>query len=181
LSPGQTPATALVPPELRDAPPGSVCEVGTAALTVADALARRLVDGSGAALVIDYGYFPRALGETLQAVRGHKRHDPLDDPGNADLTAHVDFAALAAAAAEAGARTHGPIPQGAFLQSLGIAARTERLLQVAAPGQAADIGIAVRRLLDPKEMGTLFKGLCIAAPGLPQPAGFPESGGQGQR
>jgi NADH dehydrogenase [ubiquinone] 1 alpha subcomplex assembly factor 7 len=162
----------LVPPELRQAPPGSVCEIGAAALTVGDALARRLVADGGAALVIDYGYFPRALGDTLQAVRRHQRHDTLTDPGDADLTAHVDFATLATVAAEAGARTHGPVAQGAFLQSLGIAERAERLLHGAAPGQAADIGIAVRRLLDPKEMGTLFKALCITAPGLPQPAGF---------
>jgi len=172
LSPEPSPVAALVPPELRDAPAGSVCEIGTAALAVADALTARLVAEGGAALVIDYGYFPRGLGDTLQAVRRHRRHDPLEAPGSADLTAHVDFASLTAAARAAGASVFGPMGQGAFLQALGIAARTERLLERASPGQAADLGLAVRRLIDPSEMGTLFKVLAITAPGWPAPAGF---------
>jgi len=175
LSPGITPAVALVPAALRDAPPGSVAEIGAASLSVMDGLAERLVAAGGAALVIDYGYLGPTCGETLQAVRRHQRHDPLESPGSADLTAHVDFTALAEAAHQAGAWSWGPVPQGAFLQALGIAARLERLLRQAGPGQAADLGIAVRRLIDPAEMGTLFKVLCIAAPGLPPPAGFPEA------
>lgn len=174
LTPGPSPALALVPPELRAAPPGSVCEVSPAGIAVADALASRLVDAGGAALVIDYGYVGRACGDTLQAVRRHRRHDALDEPGSADLTAHVDFTAIAEAAHAAGAWSWGPVPQGAFLQMLGLAARLERLLARAAPGQAADIGIAARRLIDPAEMGTLFKVFCIAAPGMPAPAGFAE-------
>ncbi len=175
LSPGSTPAVALVPPELREASPGSVAEIGAATLSVVDGLAERLVATGGAALVIDYGYQGPASGDTLQALRRHQRHDPLDAPGTADLTAHVDFTALANAAHQAGAWSWGPVPQGAFLQALGITARLERLLQHAAPGQAADLGIAVRRLIDPAEMGTLFKVLCIAAPDLPPPAGFPQA------
>jgi NADH dehydrogenase [ubiquinone] 1 alpha subcomplex assembly factor 7 len=175
LSPGPTPAVALVPPGLREAPPGSVAEIGAAGLSVADGLAERIVAAGGAALVIDYGYLGPASGDTLQAVQRHRRHDPLEAPGSADLTAHVDFTALADAAHQRGAWSWGPVPQGAFLQALGIAARLERLLQRAAPGQAADLGIAVRRLIDPAEMGTLFKVLCIAAPGLPPPAGFPQA------
>jgi NADH dehydrogenase [ubiquinone] 1 alpha subcomplex assembly factor 7 len=159
--------------ELRAAPPGSVCEISPAGLAVADGLARRIVANGGAALIIDYGYVKRACGDTLQAVRRHKRHDVLETPGEADLTAHVDFAALAETAAATGASIWGPVTQGAFLQSLGLAARSERLLQGATPGQAADLGVASRRLIDPAEMGTLFKVLCIAAPDLPPPAGFP--------
>jgi NADH dehydrogenase [ubiquinone] 1 alpha subcomplex assembly factor 7 len=174
LSPGPSPATALIPPSFRNASPGTVCEVGTASCTVADTLASRLAAEGGAALIIDYGYFPRALGDTFQAVRRHRRHDPLEAPGSADLTAHVDFAGLGEAARAAGGRVFGPVTQGAFLEALGIAARSERLLQRASPGQAADIGIAVRRLIDPGEMGTLFKALAIAAPGWPAPAGFQE-------
>jgi NADH dehydrogenase [ubiquinone] 1 alpha subcomplex assembly factor 7 len=172
LSPAGTPAAVLIPQALRDAPAGSLCEIGTAAHAVADALAARHVAEGGATLVIDYGYFPRALGDTLQALRRHRRHDPLEEPGGADLTAHVDFEGIAEAAGQAGARVSGPVPQGVFLQRLGIEARAERLLAGAGPGQAADIGLAVRRLIDPGEMGTLFKVLCIAAPGMPPPAGF---------
>jgi NADH dehydrogenase [ubiquinone] 1 alpha subcomplex assembly factor 7 len=172
LSPAPAPSAALVPSTLRDAPPGSLCEICPAAVAVADTLARRLIEAEGAALIIDYGYATRACGDTLQAVRRHKRHDPLRDPGTADLTAHVDFAALAETAAAVGARVWGPVTQGGFLQSLGIAARAERLIAAATPAQAADIGMACRRLIDPKEMGTLFKVLAIAAPALPPPAGF---------
>ena len=179
LSPGPTPALALIPPELRDAPPGSVAEICPAALAIADGLAERLVATGGAALVIDYGYLGPACGDTLQAVRRHQRHDPLEAPGTADLTAHVDFTALTAAAHQAGAWSWGPVPQGAFLQAIGIAARLERLLENADTRQAADLGIAVRRLIDPAEMGTLFKCLCLATPGLPPPAGFPQAGSGG--
>jgi NADH dehydrogenase [ubiquinone] 1 alpha subcomplex assembly factor 7 len=173
LAPGATPAIALVAAELRAAPPGSVCEINPSGLAVADGLARRIIANGGAALIIDYGYVKRACGDTLQAVRRHKRHDVLETPGDADLTAHVDFAALAETAAASGARLWGPVTQAEFLQSLGLAARSERLLAGANPGQAADLGAACRRLIDPAEMGNLFKVLCIAAPDWPMPAGFP--------
>ena len=172
LSPGPAPSAALVPAELQAARPGSVCEISPASLAVADTIARRVVAEGGAALIIDYGHVKRGCGDTLQAVRRHQRHDPLDDPGEADLTAHVDFAALAEIAAADGATIWGPVTQGHFLQGLGIAARVERLLAGATPGQAADIGTACRRLIDPAEMGTLFKVLCIAGPTMPAPAGF---------
>jgi NADH dehydrogenase [ubiquinone] 1 alpha subcomplex assembly factor 7 len=172
LSPGPAPSAALVPPALKDAPPGSVCEISPASLAVADTLARRVVAEGGAALIIDYGHAKHGCGDTLQAVRRHQRHDPFDSPGEADLTAHVDFAALAEIASTAGAIIRGPVTQGDFLQALGIAARAERLLAAATPGQAADIGSACRRLIDPREMGTLFKVLCIAGPTMPAPAGF---------
>ena len=172
LSPGPAPSAALVPAELQAAPPGSVCEISPASLAVADTIARRVVAEGGAALFIDYGHVKRGCADTLQAVRRHQRHDPLDDPGEADLTAHVDFAALAEIAAADGATIWGPVTQGHFLQGLGIAARVERLLAGATPGQAADIGTACRRLIDPAEMGTLFKVLCIAGPTMPAPAGF---------
>ena len=173
LAPGASPAVAMVAAELRDAPPGSVCEVSPAAIAVVDGVARRIVADGGAALIIDYGYVKRGCGDTLQAVRRHKRHDVLETPGEADLTAHVDFAVLAETAAAVAAQLWGPVAQGAFLQSLGLAARSERLLAGATPGQAADLGAACRRLIEPAEMGTLFKVLCIASPGLPMPAGFP--------
>ena len=113
-----------------------------------------------------------APGETLQAVRRHASHDVLAEPGTADLTAHVDFESLARAAAEAGARVYGPIPQGEFLEALGVGVRAEALIASATPAQAADLRAACRRLTDPAEMGALFKVLALADPRRPAPAGF---------
>lgn len=165
---------APIPAALRDAAPGSLCEVRPAAEALAAALGARLTAQGGAALFIDYGHAASACGDTLQAVRGHRRHDVLADPGEADLTAHVDFAAVACAAAAAGARAWGPVTQGAFLAAIGLAARAAALTRRATPAQAAAIAAACRRLIDPAEMGTLFKALALAHPVLPAPAGFAE-------
>ncbi|HYM04576.1 MAG TPA: SAM-dependent methyltransferase [Stellaceae bacterium] len=165
-------AEALIPRSLRAAPTGSLCEVSMAAASLARFLGTRLAAQTGAALFIDYGHFPSACGETFQALRRHRRHDVLADPGDADLTAHVDFAAFAAAANEAGAATWGPVSQGAFLKSLGLAERAARLLSNATPAQAAAIDAACRRLIDPAGMGTLFKVLALGNPALSAPAGF---------
>ena len=165
-------AQTLVPTPFRNAPPGSVFEVSPMAIGVAHALGGRLAQCGGAALIVDYGHTESATGETLQAVRRHRFHDPLEEPGTADITAHVDFAAIGRAAAEGGAAVFGPVPQGAFLESLGIAARAEALLAGATPEQASDIAAARRRLVDPGEMGTLFKVMAVTSPGLPPPPGF---------
>ena len=90
-------------------------------------LAHRLVDHGGAALVIDYGHTQTAIGDTLQAVKGHRYHGVLDVPGEADLTAHVDFEAVATAAREMGAKAFGPVPQGVWLTRLGITVRAAQL------------------------------------------------------
>lgn len=164
-----------VPPIFDDpgnVPDGGVIEVCPAGLALAGAVADRLARFGGAALIVDYGHARSAVGETLQAVRRHAFHGVLDDPGEADLTAHVDFAALARAAAGAGARPHGPVAQGAFLESLGIGARARTLAAGAPPEQAADIGAAHRRLVGDDAMGTLFKVLAIAHPDLGPPPGF---------
>jgi len=108
-------------------------------------------------------------------VRRHQPVDPLAEPGDADLSAHVDFAALTRAAREGGARDYGPLPQGEFLLRLGLDTRAESLLARATPEQAREIAAARRRLLDAREMGTLFKVLALAAPGLPPPPGFAEA------
>jgi len=105
-------------------------------------------------------------------VRRHRPEPVLATPGEADLTAHVDFAAFAEAAAAAGACVWGPVPQGAFLTALGIVERAEKLLHNATPAQIVALESACRRLLDPREMGTLFKALALAHPSLPAPAGF---------
>jgi len=156
---------------LPAAPPGSVREVSPAALAAATAIGHRVAQEDGAALLIDFGYGASACGDTLQAVRGHRRCHILSDPGEADLSAHVDFAAIAARASGAGARVEGPLEQGAFLRALGIEARAERLM-AAAPARAATVAAGLRRLTAPGAMGSLFKVLAIAHPRLRLPA-FP--------
>ncbi len=150
-------------------PPGSIIESCPSGEAISGAIAERLAGFGGAALIIDYGYSHNAVGDTLQAVRGHAFSDPLEAPGEADLTAHVDFAALATAAAVGGAAAYGPLPQGAFLQRLGIAERAAKLLERATSKQAAGISAAVERLVSPKHMGSLFKAMALGHVGLPPP------------
>lgn len=132
-------------------------------------MAARIATHGGAALVIDYGY-AEGHGDTLQAVREHTYHDPLADPGTADLTAHVDFAALARAAESCA--VYGPVPQGAFLTRLGVAERTERLAHNASDDQVKELYAGVRRLTDPTQMGELFKVLGLCGKDMGKPEGF---------
>ena len=164
-------ASVLVADPLRGAPAGAVIEVSPAALALARTLGDRLAARGGAALIVDYGHGASAVGDTLQALSHHRRHPPLEDPGSADLTAQVDFAALARAAVEGGAQTWGPVTQGRFLVALGIDARATTLSHNADAKQARDIEAARRRLVDPDQMGSLFKVLALASPGL-EPPGF---------
>ena len=167
-------------PELSitvEAPDGSVLEVSLAGRRIASAIGARVRRDGGAALIIDYGYAGPRLGDSLQAVKAHRYVDPLADPGDADVTAHVDFTALAKAARAAGADVHGPVMQSAFLDALGIRARAETLRRRASPVQTEAIDRALERLTllgTPGEpgMGRLFKALAIIAPGLPVPPGF---------
>jgi len=157
---------------MPDWPIGSVVERRPAAHTIARDLGERLTTQGGAALLIDYGYFPPAPGETLQAVSRHRRHDPLRDPGRADLTAHVDFADFAAAATAAGAQVWGPVTQAHFLKALGIDIRARRLTAGKSAQQQAQIESGCRRLLDETQMGTLFKVLALTGDAASPPAGF---------
>ncbi len=143
---------------------GSVREMSPQARELGASLGARLARQGGAALFIDYGYTRSGFGDTLQALRAHRRHDPLADPGEADLSAHVDFAAFAAAAA--GARAFGPVEQGLFLRRLGIRERADRLRAGANATQAAAIERGYRRLVDPEAMGSLLKVLALAHPSL---------------
>ncbi len=172
LSPGPTPASALIPAIARAAPLGSVAEVCPAALSLARDLGERVLRDRGAALIIDYGRAVSGVGESVQAVRAHRRHEVLDEPGSADITAHVDFDALGRAAGESGAAVHGPRDQGPFLRALGIETRAAALLRKASPSQRLDITSALGRLTDPGQMGALFKVLVVQHPRLPRPAGF---------
>ena len=168
-------ATLLVPAGLRDAPPGTVVEICPAALALAGALGTRLAHQPGAALFIDYGHFPSAAGPTLRGLSRHHPISPLAAPGASDLSAHVDFAAFAEAARISGGEVYGPVTQGRFLAALGAAVRLAALSATASPAQRRRLESGVRRLLEPAQMGDLFKALAIASPGLPVPAGFTAS------
>ena len=156
------------------APPGAMLEIGLAARHVMDGLARRIAVGGGGLLAIDYGYTRPSVGETLQALRCGRPADPLDAPGEADLTTHVDFYALAQTARATGAAVHGPVPQGTFLRRLGIGTRAGAL-RATTPSAAAIVDGAVHRLTDmstPTAMGALFTVLAVTPPGAPTPPGF---------
>jgi SAM-dependent MidA family methyltransferase len=150
----------------RNAPVNAVWESSPAREALAAEIAERIAAHGGAALIVDYGYKGPALGDTLQAVKEHAFDPPLAHPGEADVTAHVDFGALAAAAEAAGAKAKHLLTQGGFLRALGLAARAERLAAGKDETQRAEITRAVDRLSGSEAMGTLFKVLCLAAPGL---------------
>lgn len=157
--------------------PGDVLEISEPAARLMSELATRVRTEGGAVLIIDYGYAAPSRGETLQAVKRHQYVDPLADPGEADLTAHVNFGALARTARAAGAAVHGPLEQGEFLARLGIFERAAILRRRADAGQAAAIESALERLAGPgpvadTHMARLFKVLAACDPGLPTPPGF---------
>jgi NADH dehydrogenase [ubiquinone] 1 alpha subcomplex assembly factor 7 len=150
-----------------DVPAGEVCEAGEA---IAASIGDRLRGQGGAALFIDYGYAGTRALDSLQALRHHAAADPFANPGDSDLTAHVDFSALANAAGPV--RVSGPLPQGLWLGRLGIEARARALKARATGPQAAAIEAALVRLTAPTAMGSLFKAMAFSAPGWPVPAGF---------
>lgn len=151
---------------------GAIFETCAAATEMIASIAARAARHPLAALIIDYGHNQSGVGETLQAVRAHQYADPLEAPGEADITAHVDFANLSHVARQVGLAPHGPIPQGRFLLSLGLARRIERLLTQATEDQASLLVTGAQRLIDPAQMGELFKVLALTSPGLPAPAPF---------
>jgi NADH dehydrogenase [ubiquinone] 1 alpha subcomplex assembly factor 7 len=154
------------------APDDAILEIRPAAQALLCKLGRRAERAPLAALMVDYGHAESGFGDTLQAVRGHRFADVLANPGAADLSSHVDFADLKREAVAAGLMTHGPMPQGEFLLKLGLAARRERLLQRATPTQAEAIASGAARLVDPRQMGVLFKALVLTSARLPPPPPF---------
>ncbi len=163
--------TPFAPPSFTEAAsPGDAAtrERNEPAERIAAEIGARLNTHGGLALLIDYGY-AEGHGDSFQAMKAHAYADPLRQPGEADLTAHVDFAALARAA---GARRHGPITQGALLAGLGIETRFQALAR-ARPDHAETLHAGVQRLVDPARMGTLFKALALTGASGPTPAGFP--------
>jgi len=163
------PGDQVIPPALHDAPEGAIAEFAPGLEAWVDLLAQRLKAAPGRALIIDYAGDGQS--DTLQAVRAHKKESPLAAPGEADLTARVDFVALKILARASGLQVAGPSPQGHFLNGLGLDARAFALSK-AHPERAERIAREVARLTAPDQMGTLFKALCLSSPNLPPPAGF---------
>jgi NADH dehydrogenase [ubiquinone] 1 alpha subcomplex assembly factor 7 len=160
-------------PERDAAACGAIAEVSPARAALARQIGARIAGSGGVALLIDYGAWAAGpTGDTLQAVQGHAACAPLECPGQADLSAQVDFRALAEAAAAGGAAVHGPVAQGTFLRALGIEARALRLLGRASAEQRRELRAGLFRLTDPSAMGEAFKVLVLASPDGPPPPGF---------
>lgn len=163
-------------PEPAGAPHGArpedifeVCEPGQ---DVMRQLAVRLTEAKGRALFIDYGHGRSGFGDTFQAIRAHRQWPVLASPGEADVTMHVDFGALARRARADGARVDGPVTQADFLKRLGLKQRLGAVAAAADEAAAADIRAGAERLIHPDQMGQLFKVLAVSSPSLPEPAGF---------
>ncbi|MXQ10366.1 class I SAM-dependent methyltransferase [Microvirga makkahensis] len=154
---------------------GDVLEWPSLSIDIMRELSRRLARDGGAALIVDYGYWGPAFGDTLQALKQHAHVDPLAEPGEADVTAHVDFHRLAQAASAQDLRAHGLGTQRDFLLALGIEARASSLRKRATPAQSADIDAALARLTERGDtgMGDLFKVLAVTHKGLEAVPGLP--------
>ncbi|HEX7877435.1 MAG TPA: SAM-dependent methyltransferase [Sphingobium sp.] len=169
--PGYRRVESGIPPIAADAPEGAIIEMPLAGAAIALELAQRIARQGGAAIIIDYGYEGPAVGDTLQAVRDHQFADPFLEPGESDLTTHVDFTMIGNMARQAGLRILGPVGQGGFLRQLGIDARADQLARTT-PERAADVETARHRLTADDAMGTLFKAMAWVHPDWAEPAGF---------
>jgi len=162
-----------LPDRMTPAPNGAVLERRD--VSVISQLVSRISKNGGAALFVDYGHAESGFGDTLQAVSGHDYAEPLETPGEVDLTSQVDFEALAALAGNT-TLSMGPVSQRSFLTSLGIEMRAEVLKQNASPAIRAEIGISLERLIGPAPgMGELFKALAFAHRDLPALPGFDDA------
>jgi len=150
---------------------GTVREIAPGLESIIYDIERRLHDAPGRVLIIDYGYASPEGADTLQALKNHKKIDPIETPGEADLTAHVDFARIGQLAEQAGLAVHGPITQAQFLRGLGVEMRHDSLAQ-ANPAHAERLKRELNRLTGADQMGALFKVICLSSPNLPPPAGF---------
>jgi SAM-dependent MidA family methyltransferase len=169
--PGFQPVDELVPPEFRAAPAPSVYETCPQASTTMYEIAGRLARQGGVLLIIDYGYTKPGLGSTLQSLKNHAPADPFHNPGEQDLTAHVNFLELANLARMRDLRVDGPVEQGAWLQNIGVDFRAQALA-TATPERSEDIYAMRDRLVQPEQMGSLFKVLAVSSSDWPIPEGF---------
>lgn len=161
-----------IPPSLIGAPEDSVVEISPSRIRAIEEIAERLRQAPGIVLIVDYGPAESAAGETLQALGPQGFADPYSAPGAVDLSSHVDFGSLSRAAENAGISAYGPVTQKDFLERLGINERADMLKEGATPEQRAEIDSTLMRLIAPAQMGSLFKVLALATPGLPVPPGF---------
>ncbi len=169
---GNAPAAEKLPAWARNLPVGSIIELSPAREMTARHLARLLRSRGGALLAIDYGHTTPAPGETLQALHRHRQVSIFHRPGETDLTAHVDFAALAEAFRAEGLNTPPPLQQGAFLLGLGLRERLDALLRNADEQQAERLLRGAERIAGVEQMGSLFKVLCAHHPHMPPPPPF---------
>ncbi len=166
------PLAAAVPDGLPLLNEGEIVEIGPGREDWVEAVAFHIAENGGAALLIDYGHEATAPGDTVQAMKKHAYHPVLEKPGTADLTAHVDFAAVARAGWRDGTSVFGPIGQRQFLLRLGMEARLAQLLKSADGPTANNLTAGFRRLTDPTHMGHLFKVLCLSATANGTPTGY---------
>lgn len=157
---------------IADISEGDIVEVAPACELVMKQLCQHIVRFGGALLAIDYGYTRPAAGDSFQALYKHEFVSPLSHIGNADLTAHVNFAGLANIAHMSGLRTHGPVTQGHFLTQLGAESRLQQILQKAPQHHQSQITDGYQRLIAPEAMGQLFKVLAVTKPPSATPEGF---------
>lgn len=151
---------------------GDIIEISPERYNLMHKLAEMISTQSGCGLFIDYGHTLTGFGDTLQAVQNHSYADVLSQPGKIDITAHVDFEALADAAKEGGAKVYGPIPQSLFLKQMGIENRAQKLMANTKPRQAASVQAGLERLIAHNQMGSLFKVMAISEKGGKSIAGF---------
>lgn len=144
-------------------PPGTVMESSPASRSVMRHIAQHIAEHQGAGLIIDYGYLGDAHSDTLQAVKSHLFHPVLSEPGEADITAHVDFTSLMSIAQDAGTVVHGLATQGEFLRRIGADIRLEMLIKQASPQQRDGLITGLTRLISPQAMGTLFKVMALTS------------------
>ena len=159
LAPADVPATAKI---------GDIIEIAPAREALMSRIAARLAASGGCALAIDYGHGEAGTGDTLQAVRDHRYTGVFETPGEADLTSHVDFSALARAAAASGAQVWPLLSQSRFLLGLGLLERAGALGAGKTQKRQQEIGEAVNRLAGDGEgqMGNLFKVLGLSSPAI---------------
>lgn len=170
-SPISTVDQNLLPRDIPDAKNDDLIEVSAGLGQLADTLAHRFAQDLGAALFIDYGPGETEFGDSFQALQKHKKVYPLDAPGEADLTARVDFAAFAKELERDGLIVYGPCPQGQYLSRMGIEVRAVALTK-SAPDAKEKIARQLHRLTHADEMGTLFKAIAVQSTTLPAPIGF---------
>jgi SAM-dependent MidA family methyltransferase len=171
LAPEAVPSS-LIPANRGGAPMGAFYETSPAATALTQQIAEIIAREGGAALIVDYGYGAEGgFGETLQAVSNHKYARVLEAPGDADISAHVDFAALDGEARAAGAKPYGPVGQGDLLEATGIVQRAATLAR-GQLGNSPAIDAQLERLIQPDQMGILFKALAILPDAAPTPPGF---------